>query len=61
MDQLKDNVKFTVFTVDGDFFDYIEPGVYAVRYDNLTWREAVQLCRLAFRQGHDVVLRAMPF
>ena len=51
-----DDFKYTVIAVDGDFFDALEPDTNMLRFDNLRWSEATELCRLCFEQGFEIIL-----
>lgn len=48
--------RFTVLAVDGTFLDAADPGTDALRFDGLTWEEAVELARLSFDQGYQIVV-----
>lgn len=48
--------RFTVLAVDGAFLDAADPGTDALRFDGLTWEEAVELARLSFDQGYQIVI-----
>lgn len=50
-----DGEKFTV-VVDGEAADLGNFDTNSIRYDNLTWDESVQLARLSFTQGFEIVL-----
>jgi len=50
------NGLFTVIVVDGSVVDICEVETNAVRYDGLTWDESVELARLSFKQGFEIVL-----
>ena len=52
---MKDDV-FTVFAVDGDFRSFEELETNYMRYDKLSWEEAITLCLLSFRQGYQVIV-----
>lgn len=51
-----DGEKFTVVVVDGEAADLGDFSTPSVRYDGLTWDEGVQLARLSFKQGFEVVI-----
>ena len=51
-----DGEKFTVVVVDGEAADLGDFSTPSVRYDNLSWSESVQLARLSFKQGFEIVL-----
>lgn len=51
---------FTVISVNGSFLDAADPGTDSLRFDNLTWEEAVELAKLSFSQGFELVLWRMP-
>ena len=48
--------RFTVLAVDGAFLDAADPGTDALRFYGLTWEEAVELARLSFDQGYQIVV-----
>ena len=48
--------KFTVIPIDGNAADVCDPYTDSLRYDGLTWAEAVELCRLSFTQGFQVIV-----
>lgn len=48
---------FTVLALDGELVDYLErPDLPFLTFTRLSWEEAVQLCRLSFRQGFRCVV-----
>ncbi len=47
---------FSVIPIDGQAVDLCTPYTESLRYDGLTWSEAVELCRLSFMQGFQVVI-----
>lgn len=47
---------FTVIPVDGAAISAAEPMTQSLRYDGLTWTEAVELCRLSFAQGFECII-----
>lgn len=51
-----ENQLFTVIAIDGALLDAVDPGTDSLRFDNLTWDEAVTLARLSFFQGYQVVV-----
>lgn len=51
---------FTVIAINGVFLDAADPGTDSLRFDNLTWEEAVTLARLSFEQGFEIVVWRMP-
>lgn len=51
-----DKERFTVVVVDGEAADLGDFSTPSVRYDNLSWDESVQLARLSFKQGFEIVL-----
>lgn len=51
-----DGQHFTIIAVDGSFLDAADTGTDSLRFDGLTWTEAVELARLSFNQGFQVVL-----
>ena len=51
---------YTVRAIDGDVIDFVEDvTTESLRYDGLRWSEAVELCRLSFRQGFRCVIWQM--
>ena len=42
---------YTVLPINGSFLDVLDPGTESLRYDGLSWEEAVELCRISFNQG----------
>ena len=55
-----ENQLFTVTAINGSFLDAADLGTASLRVDNLTWEEAVQLARLCFDQGFELVIWRMP-
>lgn len=53
-----DGILFSVTAVDGPYFDAIDPDTDSLRFDGLTWDDAVALARLSFMQGFQVVIWA---
>ena len=53
---MKNDDRFTVIVVDGESADLGNFDTDSIRYDNLTWDEIVQLARLSFTQGFEIVL-----
>lgn len=51
---------FTVTAVNGSFLDAADLDTDSLRFDNLTWEEAVQLDSLCFDQGFELVIWRMP-
>ena len=47
---------FTVIPVDGEAVNVGDFETESLRYDGLTWDEAVELCRLSFLQGFEVIV-----
>ena len=47
---------FTVVPVEGEAIEAGDPYVNSLRYDHLTWDEAVGLVRLSFAQGFEVII-----
>ena len=54
-----DDFKYTVLPINGSFLDVLDRGTDSLRYDDLTWSEAVELCRLSFMQGYECVIWRM--
>ena len=50
-----ENMQFCVIVVDGEFVDFGDPEVQTLRYEPLSWTEAVELARLSFMQGYQCV------
>lgn len=53
---MNDSIRFTVLAVDGSFFDVGELGTDSLRFDELTWDNAVDLARLSFAQGFQIII-----
>ena len=51
---------FTVIPIDGSFLDVLGAETDSLRYDGLTWEEAVTLIELSFTQGFEVVIWLIP-
>lgn len=51
-----ENQLFTVIAVDGSFLNAADPGTDSLRFDGLTWDEAVEMARLSFGQGYQIVV-----
>lgn len=51
---------FTVTAVNGSFLDAADYSTDSLRFDNLTWEEAVELARLSFLQDYEIVIWRMP-
>lgn len=51
-----DKERFTIIVVDGEAADIGDFSTDSIRYDNLTWEESVQLARLSFKQGFEIVI-----
>ena len=48
---------FSVVAIDGEFTDFLNDlSMPYLRYDSLTWKDAVQLCELSFAQGFQCVI-----
>ena len=47
---------FTVIPVDGEAVNVGDLETESLRYDGLTWDEAVELCRLSFLQGFECII-----
>lgn len=49
---------FTVIVVDGDYFNAFEicSQTDSVRFDGLTWEDSMELARLSFMQGFEIVI-----
>lgn len=54
-----DGFQYTVIVVDGEVSDMNDPFTNTVRYDGLTWEESVELARLSFAQGFEIVVWKM--
>ena len=48
---------YIVFLIDGAFVDAADAGTSVIRFDGLTWDEALNLARMGLEQGYDVVFR----
>lgn len=51
-----ENQLFTVIAIAGAFLDAADAGTDSLRFDGLTWEEAVTLARLSFDQGYQIVI-----
>jgi len=51
-----DNSRFCVVVVDGEAQDMGDFDTPSIRYDGLSWEESVQLARLSFEQGFEIVI-----
>lgn len=51
-----DQERFTVIVVDGETADIGDFDTPSIRYDDLSWEESVQLARLSFNQGFEIVV-----
>lgn len=51
-----DAERFVVIVIDGEAADMGDFSTPSIRYDNLTWEESVQLARLSFSQGFEIVV-----
>lgn len=51
-----DGEKFTVIVVDGEAADMGDFATPSIRYDGLTWEQSVELAKLSFAQGFEIVL-----
>lgn len=47
---------YTVFVIEGDFRHFMDSDCGYLKYEGLSWDEAVALCRISFRQGYQCVL-----
>jgi len=50
------DARFVVIVVDGDAADLSDPYTDSIRYDGLTWNDSVELARLSFMQGYELVI-----
>lgn len=53
---MKSDERFTLIVVDGEAADIGDFYTPSIRYDGLTWDESVQLARLSFTQGFEIVI-----
>lgn len=53
---MKNDDRFTVIVVDGEAADLGNFDTPSVRYDDLTWEQSVELAKLSFTQGFEIVL-----
>ena len=51
-----DQERFTVIVVDGEAADIGDFDTPSIRDDDLSWEESVQLARLSFNQGFEIVV-----
>ena len=47
---------YTVFAIEGDFRHFMDSDCGYLKYEGLSWDEAVGLCRISFRQGYQCVI-----
>ena len=47
---------FTVIPVNGEAVTAGDPYTESLRYDGLTWEDAIELVRLSFMQGFEVII-----
>ena len=50
------NGSFTVIPVDGDAIEAGDPLTQSLHFDGLSWPEAVELARMSFMQGFEVII-----
>lgn len=48
--------RFVLIVIDGHFSDFFDPSTDSVKFEGLTWEESVQLAKISFRNGHEVVI-----
>lgn len=53
---MKNDDRFTVIVVDGESAELGNFDTLSVRYDDLTWEQSVELAKLSFTQGFEIVL-----
>lgn len=53
---MENDAIYTVLPIAGNFMDVLDPTTDMLRFDGLSWTEAVELCRLSFMQGFQCVL-----
>ncbi len=51
-----DEQRFTVIPIDGNACEMADPFTPSLCYAGLTWDESVELARLSFEQGFQVVI-----
>lgn len=49
---------FSVIVIDGDFADASDylSGTSSIRYNGLSWADSVELARMSFTQGFEIVI-----
>lgn len=48
---------YTVIAIDGGVVEWVEDiTIPSIKYSDLSWDEAVELCRLSFKNGFQCVL-----
>ena len=54
---MEDNERFELIIIDGAFQDFVyDLGQPYLRFSDLTWTNAVDLCRLSFDQGFQCII-----
>lgn len=53
---MQNDDRFDLLVLDGDVSDVNDPTTSALRYNNLSWEQSVQLAGLSFREGYVVVI-----
>ncbi len=49
--------KYSLFAIDGDITDWAnDPTVPYLKFTDLSWNEASEICRFSFREGYSCVL-----
>ena len=48
--------RFNLLIIDGDVSEFMEPTTPYLRFCNLSWEKAVEMCRLSFDEGYECVL-----
>ena len=47
---------FTVIVVDGAAIDAADVSTDSIKYSNLSWEDSVELARLSFMQGFEIII-----
>lgn len=53
---MSDEMRFTVIVVDGAAIDAADACTDSIKYSDLTWEDSVELARLSFMQGFEIIV-----
>lgn len=53
---MPENSRFSIFVLDGEVSDFSDIDTPYLRYEGLSWADAVELARLSFTQGFTVCI-----